>query len=529
MKNTITAILLAAATLFCASCQKESSDTDIPTPVGSIEVRGSLIDIRTVAAGEKIFPQHENFRFTQQAVELFEPGMHYATSLMQSRGPEAFRCGSEGTVYLASDCAELKAEGWKATGESFSSGERTYYLHSMSCPANQWIDVPNPADRKYTTLLFAPKMLVAGESIQGTIIARVPELRANVISNACMTILPDGSYLAACTGATGPGAKGATLFISADKGASWQTLQSDLLDKNGIANYFNLFQHKGALYMMGTGVGGRDMLISRSEDLGKNWTYPTDEHSGLLRSGMFHSSSVPAVVCGGRLWRAFETNAATKDPFVMSAPEESDLLEATNWTQSATIAHDPNWAFNSKSVSELIEGNIVATPAGKLYNILRGSSSSTSSAAAKVSIVNAQELRFAGSSDFINLPGGGKKFTIRYDARSNAYWAITTPASGTYAGMKHNGIYAQGISHDLVRNRMVLCYSKDLTTWVQYKQVAFNEDPFFHGFQYADWCFDGEDIVAVVRTATPESRGLPVRQHDANMLVFHRIPNFRQL
>lgn len=42
-----------------------------------------------------------------------------------------------------------------------------------------------------------------------------------------------------------------------------------------------------------------------------------------------------------------------------------------------------------------------------------------------------------------------------------------------------------------------------------------------------DWVFDGDDIIAVSRTAFPETRGLPARQHDANFLTFHRISNFR--
>ena len=95
--------------------------------------------------------------------------------------------------------------------------------------------------------------------------------------------------------------------------------------------------------------------------------------------------------------------------------------------------------------------------------------------------------------------------------------------------MTHSGIYAAGITYDLMRNHAVLCYSNDLQTWIPYKTVVFDEDPFFHGYQYFDWVFDGNDIVAVSRTACPEYRGLPVRQHDANMMTFHRIPNFRVL
>ena len=85
------------------------------------------------------------------------------------------------------------------------------------------------------------------------------------------------------------------------------------------------------------------------------------------------------------------------------------------------------------------------------------------------------------------------------------------------------------MSHSLMRNRMVLLYSTDLVNWVEAKDIVYHRDPFFHGFQYTDWTFDGEDIIAVVRTACPEERGLPVRQHDANMIMFVKINNFRSI
>ena len=94
--------------------------------------------------------------------------------------------------------------------------------------------------------------------------------------------------------------------------------------------------------------------------------------------------------------------------------------------------------------------------------------------------------------------------------------------------MKNDGLYLNGITRDLIRNRLVLCYSTDLITWVPYKVVLENEDPFFHGFQYVDWQFDGNDLIAVIRLAVEEPRGLPNRQHDANFLVFKRIERFRE-
>ena len=70
-------------------------------------------------------------------------------------------------------------------------------------------------------------------------------------------------------------------------------------------------------------------------------------------------------------------------------------------------------------------------------------------------------------------------------------------------------------------------YSDDLRNWIVKDTLITSNDPFFHGFQYVDWQFDGNDIVAVSRTAFDEVRGLPTRQHDANFFTFHQFKNFR--
>jgi predicted neuraminidase len=44
-----------------------------------------------------------------------------------------------------------------------------------------------------------------------------------------------------------------------------------------------------------------------------------------------------------------------------------------------------------------------------------------------------------------------------------------------------------------------------------------------HGFQYVDWLFEGDDIIAVCRTAWDGAHNA----HDANHLTFHRIADFR--
>ena len=125
------------------------------------------------------------------------------------------------------------------------------------------------------------------------------------------------------------------------------------------------------------------------------------------------------------------------------------------------------------------------------------------------------------------MPGGGKKFTVRYDTVSGKYWTLANPCYDEDRVRTHTGWYNTRIYPIFLRSRLVLCSSADLRNWTVVKEVISSNNCFFHGFQYTDWEFDGNDIIAVSRTAFPESRGLPIRQHDANMLTFHRITDFR--
>ena len=57
--------------------------------------------------------------------------------------------------------------------------------------------------------------------------------------------------------------------------------------------------------------------------------------------------------------------------------------------------------------------------------------------------------------------------------------------------------------------------------------VLHHDDVVKHGFQYMDFQFDGNDIIAVSRTAYDDANGGANNQHNANYLTFHRIHDFR--
>jgi hypothetical protein len=99
------------------------------------------------------------------------------------------------------------------------------------------------------------------------------------------------------------------------------------------------------------------------------------------------------------------------------------------------------------------------------------------------------------------------RFTIRFDQRTGRYWTLSNKAKNPPAG----------------RNLLALAWSTDLRNWHTHATLLHHPDRATHAFQYADWQFDGDDIVAAVRTAW---NGAP-RAHDSNYITFHRFEDFR--
>ena len=187
---------------------------------------------------------------------------------------------------------------------------------------------------------------------------------------------------------------------------------------------------------------------------------------------------------------------------MVSAPVDSNLLNASNWTVSNTLLMKDYIA----NVGWL-EGNAVVAPDGSMKNILRVAGMSEKAAVIQVSSNGATQT--FSPQTIIDFPGGASKFTIRYDAASGRYWALVNKQANPTA----------------VRNRLVLTSSTDLVNWTTVATILQDANSAAIGFQYADWQFDGSDIIFVSRTAFGGSGYF----HDAEYLTFHRISKFRLL
>ena len=493
-----------------------------------LEVRGRLIDIRQAKAGQEAFPQYKRHRFGKSLPAAYV-GMRYATSLKEFAGPTAVRAKRACRLRLAMSGAVPDASVWKPTGERFNINQDRFYIYEAAYTTpNEWMELPTTGEGGLTTMLFGRRLQVAETApAPGTVVARIKKLRSSHITNPNILICKDGTYLAACTNANRK--RGTDVYRSTDRGQTWELWSEGFYP----LNFFTLFEYGDRIYMIGTWTPEGHVVICESTDGGRTFSFPEEEFDrGVLFRGRYHSAPMPVVVHDGRIWRSMETNEKEEQrrACVISAKEGADLMKASSWTMSRQLDYDRSWPTKcgDGEFRQWIEGCLVKTREGGLVNVIRVDEEKVGRTAAIITVESPRKVTFDPKRDIVEMPGGGKKFTIRYDAESDRYWALVSPADPASLGMTHGGIYAKGIHAGLARNTLTLISSKDLREWREERVVLQSDNPFFDGFQYVDWQFDGEDIVAVIRLAIEEKRGLPNRQHDANFLSFYRVERFRE-
>lgn len=383
----------------------------------------------------------------------------------------------------------------------------------------------------FALLLFiaAPRMSLAEppagtdfSQVPGTVIYHSPASSGIYLGSPGIAILPDGAYLAKCD-EFGPKSTEhqsaiSLVFRSEDQGKTWR--QTARLD--GLF-WASIFVHRGSAYLLGTHKHHGRIVIFRSED-GMTWSEPKDTQHGLLTpEGEYHTAPVPILQHAGRLWRAAEDASGGKrwgfryQAMMMSAPLDADLLKRESWTFSNVLKGNPQW--RDGRFGGWLEGNAVLTPQGEVVNLLRVADP-RGGVAARVHISpDGKRASFDPSQDFQPMPGGAKKFSIRYDKQSGRYWSLVN-----WVPPKYSAEHAAG-----TRNTLALVSSTDLTDWKLNCILLHHPDRAKHGFQYPDWLFDGKDILAAVRTGYDDGLGGAHNAHDANFLTLHRFRNFREL
>jgi photosystem II stability/assembly factor-like uncharacterized protein len=358
----------------------------------------------------------------------------------------------------------------------------------------------------------------------GVVIDHSPASTGIYIGSPSLAILTNGDYVASHD-EFGPKSTEHTraishVFRSQDRGKRWNRIST--IDG---AFWSTLFVHRGALYLIGPDKHHGNVLIRRSLDGGATWTTPTNRVTGLLRDdGQYHCAPMPVIEHEGRLWRAMEWRnppvawGINYRAGMMSVPVDADLLDAAGWTFSNFVPSDRAW--NGGDMGAWLEGNAVVTPAGDLVDVLRVQTKSPDEKAAIVPISpDGKSASFDPVTGFISFPGGAKKFTIRFDPRTKRYWSLASIVRESH----------RADDPGKIRNTLALTTSPDLLNWEVRCILLYHPEVKRHGFQYVDWLFDGEDIIAACRTAFDDGEGGAHNNHDANFLTFHRFANFRRL
>ena len=381
---------------------------------------------------------------------------------------------------------------------------------------------------RIAVFLLAARWAVGAEldfaRVPGVVVTHSPASSNTYVGSPGIAILPNGDYLIKCD-LFGPGAPKTDgpitrLFRSTDRGKTWSFITD--VPRLGWAS---VFMHRDVAYLLGVGGTGGQVVIRKSTDGGRTWTEPDDQTAGLLlANGGHHCAPVPVVEHNGRIWRAMEDTAGPRGwgtsfrAFMMSAPADADLLAAENWTSSTRLGRDPAWLDGD--FGGWLEGNAVVAPDGQIVNILRVHYLPGGGKAAMIRVVpDGKTATFDPDSGFIAFPGGCKKFTIRHDPKTDRYWSLSN----------HIPQWDRGGNPERTRNTLALISSSDLRDWTVHAIVIYSPDLAGHGFQYVDWLFEGEDLIAASRTACDDGLGGASNQHNANFLTFHRIRNFRKL
>lgn len=361
------------------------------------------------------------------------------------------------------------------------------------------------------------------EKPAGKIIAHSPASSGKYIGSPAIAILSNGDYIVSHD-FFGPQAKeringGVTvLYLSSNKGKSWKKIAQ----LNGQF-WSNIFEHHGAVYIFGTDKEYGNVIIRKSEDGGYTWTEPVDANTGIILSGKYATAPVPIVMLNNKIYRAIEQIDERRSGWgkifmssMISIPADVDLLKAENWSQTNSLPFNP--AYLNGEFGAWLEGNAVVFK-DSIVNVMRVHTNIPGTEkAAIVRLIN-DKVHFDPERDFIDFPGGSKKFTIRYDAKSKLYWTLSNVISEKYKELKIT---------DKIRNTVALCSSADLRNWNIHKHILHHDDMHKHGYQYIDWQFENNNIILVSRTAFGDKYGGVHRQHDANYLTFYRIKNFRK-
>lgn len=295
------------------------------------------------------------------------------------------------------------------------------------------------------------------------------------------------------------------VFRSRDRGETWESIAVLRGMKRG-----SLFLHDGSLYLWGYSAAPGDIVIRRSVDGGATWTEPVDGRSGLLLKGTFGGTPQRPAFHEGRIWLAVGGRR------VMSAPADADLLSAESWVLSDKAKLGPAAPAEQLVITE---AQVVASPETGVV-ILPKIGGLPKTVLLRVKAGQAERFHVPSAAEWVDFPGGEKKFAVGRDPETGLFLALSNPVLPAYRD--------SGWPPELIRNAAALLVSRDLRDWRVVEVFLESPQVDYEAFQYLNFDFDGGDLVIASRTAYVLEGIKPPRGHDSNLTTFHRIAGFRE-
>ena len=383
------------------------------------------------------------------------------------------------------------AEEW----EKVRTAGHTYCLHNLAEEEEYEFFVEDSSGNK-----SGVRLLRTGE-VMGTVVNYLhPEdkqygFSGQYLCSPSILRLPEGTLLASMDVYEGAGPQNLTLlFESRDRGAHWHYL-TELFP----CFWGKLFWHQNKIYMLGASREYGDLIIGCSDDGGKTWSDPVvllRGSSSTYENGN-HRAPVVILKSHGRLWTGTEYGSWAKNKFsasMLSIALEEDPMAAENWRFTDFVDTQGALADTEENSPGGIEGNAVELPDGRVVDIMRYAPNK-----ALMLEVNWEEPEKAMHyCRVIPCPFGHTKFEIQ--RLGNVYYAIANQAPG--------------------RNVLALYESADGVNWEKKRDLINHAECDIQkaGFQYPSFCFDGNEILYLSRTAWNYANNF----HDSNYITFHK-------
>jgi hypothetical protein len=366
--------------------------------------------------------------------------------------------------------------------------------------------------------------------------------------------LPGGAFIALAAidqpnEATAAGVKGCQgrmlLSRSDDGGATWKALDANL-DFGRRMLGGALFVHEGALYLF-VSPGGDDGVISvaRSDDEGASWSEWAEVIRVPLESSMAAAGERATLDddpnrAEGQRWIAYCQNAMAvkdgrlylavsercRDMAVARCELEKGLMNPRAWSISDTVTVSVPRELNpglfpGRSMGTL-EGNVIEMD-GQLRLLARQvvDRYGTSNIAAVFEVTEGQDRPALSFTQLFPIIGAHGKFDIVYDAASRLFWMATNLESNSQNRVTH----PSGCHKGRDRRFLTLWYALDALNWFPAGCIAAAEK-MQQTFNYPCMVIDGDDLAILSRTTLDADN---YTSHDADLVTFHRVRNFRAL